>query len=270
MTPRKLRCENESDSRPIVRLGSELEKSLSSYACAAVAAGVGLLAMTKSAEAEVVYTPANTQIPVNTGPILLDLNHDGIADFAFWNLRFATNSGDRSSGRSVLNLYVGCAPVNSTCQNPKNEIWGLGGVYQRFASALPIGARVGPNNSYFQQAQKLKNGLVPSPIAEMGRFGVFYSYQGYLDGSYTSGQWMYTRNRYLGLQFVISGQLHYGWARVAVTVDRAPRLYRIEAVLTGYAYETVPNKPIVTGKTKGPDVVIVQPGSLGALASGRK
>jgi hypothetical protein len=29
--------------------------------------------------------------------------------------------------------------------------------------------------------------------------------------------------------------------------------HAITAVLTGYAYETIPNKPIITGKTKGPD-----------------
>ena len=27
----------------------------------------------------------------------------------------------------------------------------------------------------------------------------------------------------------------------------------IQATLTGYAYETIPNRPIITGKTKGPD-----------------
>jgi len=27
---------------------------------------------------------------------------------------------------------------------------------------------------------------------------------------------------------------------------------RIRATLTGYAYETIPNKPIIAGKTKGP------------------
>jgi hypothetical protein len=42
----------------------------------------------------------------------------------------------------------------------------------------------------------------------------------------------------------------------------------ITAVVTGYAYETIPNKPIITGKTKGPDVVTLQPATLGHLATG--
>jgi hypothetical protein len=88
------------------------------------------------------------------------------------------------------------------------------------------------------------------------------------------------------LKFSIGGQTHYGWARLNVTVTftglfKSGGTY---AVLTGYAYETVPNTPIVTGKTKGAaaDVsgthqsttphhsrqVRAPPASLGLLARG--
>jgi hypothetical protein len=40
------------------------------------------------------------------------------------------------------------------------------------------------------------------------------------------------------------------------------------ATLTGYAYETVANKPITTGKTKGPDLITVRADNLGRLAQG--
>jgi hypothetical protein len=67
---------------------------------------------------------------------------------------------------------------------------------------------------------------------------------------------------------LIEGKVHYGWARLSTPKDwdRNQRW----ATLTGYAYETIPNKPIITGKTKGPNVITVQEGSLGALAAGRK
>jgi hypothetical protein len=42
----------------------------------------------------------------------------------------------------------------------------------------------------------------------------------------------------------------------------------ITGTLTGYAYETVANKPIIAGKTKGPDVITARPASLGHLAHG--
>src|SRR6202044_3187819 len=84
-------------------------------------------------------------------------------------------------------------------------------------------------------------------------------------GSSNYGQWSYTRHRYLGLKFIVSGQVHYGWARVAVTLDQNKE---IVATLTGYAYETIPNKPIIAGKTKGPDVITWEPATLGRLAQG--
>jgi len=79
------------------------------------------------------------------------------------------------------------------------------------------------------------------------------------------GSWINVNNRYLGTRFYIQGKVHYGWARLNVQVQ--PPL-TITAILTGYAYETVPNKPIIAGKIKGPDVITVGPASLGGLARG--
>jgi len=89
----------------------------------------------------------------------------------------------------------------------------------------------------------------------------------------TKGPWQNVSNRYLGLKFYIHGQAHYGWARLNVTVTN----YGIYALLTGYAYETIANKAIVTGKTKGGQTVSRPAGlsqhesstaTLGVLAQG--
>src|ERR1700680_291270 len=161
---------DSGNGRKAVSLASGLEKSLSAYASAAVAAGVSLLAMTNSAEAKIVYTPAHTNIPVsNQGvSVTLDLNHDGIADFSFWNRTFRGGQGE--FGFSVI---VGCAPVavsrsSSTCRYQGNEIWGRGVVSGRFASALRSGVKVGANKSYFQPAFKRRHSYVLSPVALMG------------------------------------------------------------------------------------------------------
>jgi hypothetical protein len=82
------------------------------------------------------------------------------------------------------------------------------------------------------------------------------------EGTYF-GPWRKVKQAYLGLKFVIKGKTHFGWARVKGNFNSFP----YTATLTGYAYETIPNKPIITGKTKGPDVP-VQPASLGHLATG--
>jgi hypothetical protein len=230
--------------RSTSRLGASLEKSLAAYAAAAAAAGVGLLAFPSPAEAKIVYTSAHTNIPVNGAPVLLDLNHDGITDFSFVNIQ--TFSAD-SHPRSLL--------VNGA---PSNMIWGRGSRRFRsagvFASALKKGFTIGPNRSYLQGTR----GLMAAIGA--GQYGF-----------YTSGQWFYTSHRYLGLKFIIKGHVHFGWARIAVTLS--------QATLTGYAYETIPNKPIIAGQTHGADDAeqppsasltppARKPSTLGALALG--
>jgi hypothetical protein len=67
-------------------------------------------------------------------------------------------------------------------------------------------------------------------------------------GTY-GGPWRNSKDRYLGLKFKIDGEIHYGWARLTVTADRHGK--RVAAKLTGYAYETLADRPIVTGQTDG-------------------
>jgi len=74
----------------------------------------------------------------------------------------------------------------------------------------------------------------------------------------------------MGIRFKIKGKSHFGWARLSVTEAAiGPAYHRIYATLTGYAYETIPNKPIIAGRTHGPDVILKR-ATLGALALGRK
>lgn len=164
-------------------------------------------------------------------------------------------------------LYAGCAPSGTTCKSKSNEIWGLGAIVKRFASALGEGAQIRPSKAFFKQAPKPRLYNVKTPVALLADFEDGESYLGYPAFSFSYGQWMYTKNRYIGLTFQINGETHYGWARVAVNVDRNVGM---NATLTGYAYETIPNKPIIAGKTKGPDVITLQSGSLAGLAMGRK
>jgi len=74
----------------------------------------------------------------------------------------------------------------------------------------------------------------------------------------------------LGLRFVVEGEVHYGWARLSVSLGHHRQYEDVSGILTGYAYETVPNQPIVTGKTEGADVIVLQAESLGGLARGIK
>lgn len=238
------RAGNGARDRRAKRLQSGLEKSLSAYAAAATAAGVSWLALASSAEAKIVYTPANTNIPPNGGPVFLDLNHDGTPDFSF----------------SYSRWYIGSErtmPIlKAAGENQGNQVWGRGSFsfYRKwtFASALHPGFKVRSNKSYFRSGKPW--------LMFYGDFSA--------SRNTTWGQWSPdAEHRYLGLKFMVGGQAHYGWARFNTALNPPPT-GGTAVTLTGYAYETVPNKSIITGKTKGPDVVVFEPASLGRLAQG--
>jgi hypothetical protein len=212
-------------------LSESVHQWLNSYALTAGAAGVSLLALARPAEGEIVYTPANTKIIENGGLISFDLNHDGIPDFGLSNKYLHTQT-----------QWYGTLAVVQAQQ--ANEIWGVDSKGLLCAGALPKGTRVGPKGSF----QK-------DPAS--GLLMAFSNPDTYF------GQWFHIKQAYLGLKFVIKGKTHFGWARVKLDVEG-----QITATLTGYAYETIPNKPIIAGKTHGKDVITVQPTSLGHLARG--
>jgi len=204
-------------------LSAPLQQRLNSYALAAGAAGVGVLAVTQPAGAKIVYTPTHKVITF-THAVALDLNHDGKTDFTFHETFITTTSvgEDHSVILSVLPAHQ------------KNEIWGKA----RHASALPAGVRVGPKGQFSVSKKTM---------------AVDYYADGTGGSGTCAGLWNNVKNRYLGLKFTINGTTHFGWARLNVTCTTMYGNHIVTGVLTGYAYETVPNKPIVTGKTKEPD-----------------
>ena len=237
--------------RTPARLSDSLHHQLNMYTLAATAAGVGTLAMAQPAQAKVVYTPAHKKLPLNQY-FFLDLNHDGLNDFKFYMFTYFTGARENCVG--ALNLYR---------LNSGNGAVGKRGARFRgpFASALLAGAPVG-KPQYF-----------PNQSREVLGFGSGI-YSGTTYGPWTKKYGQPVDHRYLGLRFLMSGGVHYGWARLNVQIS----LCSASATLTGYAYETVANKPIMAGETKGADNNEQQPnpdaavpsGTLGRLALGRK
>jgi hypothetical protein len=120
------------------------------------------------------------------------------------------------------------------------------------ASALPAGVRVGPKGR-FSYAKKTM---------------AVDQYQDGTGGSGTcGGLWNNVKHRYLGFKFSINGKTHFGWARLNVACITQYGNHQINGVLTGYAYETVANKPIITGKTHDAeeDAEQLNPASLSVL-----
>jgi hypothetical protein len=235
--------------RKTFKISDSLNRQLNSYALVASAAGVSVLALAGASEAKVIYTETH-QVTHAHFPLYIDLNHDGIKDFVLRTTYYVGSSCfaglDASGYRNMNNAVAGRRFSRSS-------------YFFSAASALPAGARIGPRRKFpihhpFM-AEELFNRIHTSQYSDVGPW---------------AGKGKGVRNRYLGLKFVIHGKVHYGWARLSVTLAHHRQYEDVSATLTGYAYETVPNKPIITGQTKGSDVITVQPETLGELARGRK
>ena len=241
--------------RKTANLSNSLHQRLNIYALAAGATGVGVSALVQPASAKIVYTPANVTIQ---GSVPLDLDHNGVIDFYLWHSD--TNNG--STVASFLAIYpnpAGCAAIGTALGNFRNAV------------AIEKGARIAHDWKFINP--------------DIGAMAVHSKVP---HGSYSTTNWKGRwadegkglQNRYLGLKFKIRGQTHFGWARVTVTTS--PGKFSFTAKLTGYAYETIPNKAILAGRTKGPEdesrleepnpsaptVPTSEPATLGALAVG--
>jgi hypothetical protein len=216
-----------------------LDKQLTAYALAAVAAGAGILAAAEPAEAHIISSEVNINIPLNGGVIQFDLNGDGIPDFGLsahiYEFAGAPPMGNFSSWLRVIPAQEG------------NEVWGMSSDKDQCAAAVRAGLSIDQARPFAPKALTMVEAA----------------------GSYTRGRsshcpWHGAHPPYLGLKFLIDGKIHYGWARVA-TAERS-------AVLTGYAYESIPDKPITAGATKDADTeeesVNAKPATLERLALG--
>jgi hypothetical protein len=247
-------------SRPVrtpANLSESVHRRLHLYALAASATGVGMLASPPPADGKVVYTPAHDKL--QNGVVRpIDLNHDRVTDFYLV-------TGVRYGGEwlavcdhSVVPTYTGrqfyckygtdfpnaAILAFSTTSRKKYE----------FAAALPKGSRIGKGRQF----------------GSMGKAQQMAAAKSF--SSWWLGPWVDKgkgiKAAYIGLKFQIHHKLHYGWARLCVKTHVENGTNSLTATLTGYAYETIPNKAIVAGKTSGPDVITLEPASLGNLAAG--
>lgn len=159
-----------------------------------------------------------------------DLNHDGIDDFFMSSYDF--------SGAGAVNVHP-LVKGNRIVATQSCRYFGEG------AAALSAGAVIGPTQPFQANASCLA-AIFTNVIVE--------------------GAWLPVGDAYLGLAFVIDGKTHFGWARVHVSQDFG--YCGCIAAINGYAYETIPGKPIVAGDTGQSNEASLKPGSLGMLALG--
>jgi len=185
---------------------------LNRFAMAAFVAAVGLLALAWPAEAKVVYTPVNATISGN-GSIRIDLNHDTITDFVILSASQVAACGDREG------------LIGSTKITPKTGN-GVLVSHLNFAELLASGISIGSGAD-------------------------FYKAQAVVTQFFICSSGTHTAKGYLGLEFQINGQTHYGWAQVNIYASYSYLRHVMRTTLIDFAYETIPGQAIRTGQTSG-------------------
>lgn len=211
---------NATRTRKPSKLPEPLHRRLNSYASAASAAGVALLACSVPAGATPVcktlavtltgtetysLNPASQQFaPFNIAQTFENLSS---LTFAFWNRGFLTPNSARAT-----------------------ELLGANGL----PAALASGASIGPGG-HFGKGKS---------------YGMLFSF-GPLNGGtkkHHQGNFQFGQTNYFGFRFSISGEDHYGWVRLKVTFgngfDGTATLIHIR----GSGYETKPNTAIRAGQ----------------------
>ena len=228
------RLHSRGSARARVALRECFDRRLKAYALAAGAVGAGLFGAARPAKADIIYTPADTSL--TNGRLFIDLNHDGINDFA-------------------VNDYIVVG------KDRRLFATGLGG--RNGALAYAFGASYG--------FRALEAGYV---IGRRGYFAPYAAPMANVAatfGTVVSGPWANVNDRYLGLKFDIDGQAHFGWAEFRVRAGVRGGSPVIAATLLGYAYDTVAGQSIDAGQTTAadaPNTATPEPGTLGLLALG--
>jgi hypothetical protein len=205
------RDRKQTERRHPSLLDEVLERRMLLYVLAAGAT----LASASSARAQVVFTPSNQLVSYFGDPhqIDIDLDNEGTVSF-----KLAYRCASAIGFCTVVSLYASGYGGNVVETGTGRNFEG-----HDFAKALAVGEKVGP-------------------AAPFARSGVMLSGSALFSASH--GPFAHTQFRFLGLRFLISGKVHYGWIGFR-------NVSNFTATLLGWAYETQPNTPILAGAGEG-------------------
>ncbi len=182
-----------------------------------------------SANAQIIYTDVipDTTINTNGGVYALDLNNDGTTDF---NITYTTTSITQTCGgilHTSTNINIRITPLGA------NEV---GNWSPTHPSALLLNSNI--DSSSFTWLNNA-NQILTSISWQCGTFGGGQFFWG---ASYT-GYWNGAVDKYIPLRLHVSSQKYYGWVRLDVATGA------LSFTVKDYAYNSIPNQPILAGQT---------------------
>ena len=179
-----------------------------------------------------VYRPfPNPALETHTD-FLVDLNHDGIDDF-----NIVTNGGGMNI-EAISTNEIACGFIFGFPE--------VGG----FAQTIHTGSIIGAHQDGYNYD------WTPG-------FGAMVGINGITLPPLIYGYWGSNRD-YLGLRFKIDGQTHYGWIQMHLPATEGA------GFVEGFAYETVPNMPIIAGIPEPSAPLLIVMGATTCLLNRRR
>ncbi len=187
---------------------------------------------TSSAIAQIVYTDVNPDSTLYCSNCTLnynlDLNNDTNNDFILTTFHYAPPQKGISKQSQVTASPLNGNAIKDTLVNSINVSIPL-----QFNTVID-------NNLLLNQSwqtsgpQILKNG-----VFDGGSDDVVW------------GLWDSLTDYYLGLRILQSGQAYYGWVRLRVDIS----IYYASVIIKDYAFNSIPNQPILAGQTVATGII---------------
>jgi len=190
---------------------------------AGLSIGMGLtisaMLFSASANAQIIYTDVNPDVSINTngGVYALDLNNDGITDF---NITYATTMFAGQTNKFIRITPLGANKVGNDLSYP-------------YPSALLPNTLI--DASSFSWLSTANQSLISRIWFQVPRTGAWIWQN--------RGNWNGASNKYVPLQLSHNSQKFYGWARLDAATNA------VSFTVKDYAYNSIPNQPILAGQT---------------------
>ena len=186
-----------------------------------------------SANAQIVYTDVNPDILLNCSgnnvcseEYSLDLNDDGISDFIL-----ATNKLSNSCGRCTANGILVIGPVYAAEISATAQSW-IADTVGGYALNTLIDSSLGWTNDSHILA-KASRDCVP---CVRGNYFVDVP---------PRGPWSNIFGKYLAIKTQVGTDFYYGWIILGVGIN----ISFVTITIMEYAYNSLPNQPILAGQT---------------------